>query len=152
LGATCHKHPAIHIQHSTLKRLKSDLRLSAHICGKDFFRALPSPPESRPPVKSPAATRRKRSKKPRLALIEKAYPGGKSLEFPGMQGRRLEKIELITAGDYHAVSIRFQEKITLHLVIDPGFTLKANLRDWRDGNGRSIKSWPPIISSGMRLR
>ncbi|MBZ5504908.1 MAG: hypothetical protein LAO78_05405 [Acidobacteriia bacterium] len=103
-------------------------------------------------MKPPTTTRRKPPKKPRFALIEKAYPGGKSLEFPGMQGRRLEKIEFITAGDYHAVSIRFQEKITLHLVIDPGFTLKANLRDWRDGNGHSIKGWPPIISSGLRLR
>ena len=68
-----------------------------------------------------------------------------------MQGRRPEQIKLITAGDYHAISIRFQKKITLHLVIDPGFTLKANLRDWTHGNGRSIKNWPPIISSGMRL-
>lgn len=103
-------------------------------------------------MKPTATTRRKPRKKPRFALVEKAYPGGNSWEFPGMQGRRVEKIEFINAGDYHAVSIRFQKKTTLHLMIDPGFTLKANLRDWTDGNGRSIKSWPPIISSGMRLR
>jgi hypothetical protein len=104
-------------------------------------------PKPKPKAK-PRATR----KKSRFALIERAYPGGKALEFPGMHGRRVEKIELITAGDYHAVSIRFQEKRTLHLVIDPGFTLKAAFRDWKDGDGRSIKSWPPIVSAGMRLR
>jgi hypothetical protein len=32
-----------------------------------------------------------------------------------MKGRRIERIELITAGDYHAVSIRFEGKVTLHL-------------------------------------
>jgi hypothetical protein len=90
-------------------------------------------------------------RKPRLSLIERAYPGGKSVEFPGMKGRRIERIELITSDGYHAVSIRFEEKITLHLVIDPGFTLKANLRDWKDGNGESIKGWPVIVSGGMRL-
>jgi hypothetical protein len=73
------------------------------------------------------------------------------VEFPGMKGRRVERIELITAGDYHAVSIRFEGKVTLHLVIDPGFTLKANLRDWKDGDGKSIKGWPVIVSGGMRL-
>jgi hypothetical protein len=102
--------------------------------------------------KSTSKARIQSRKKPRLGLIEKAYPGGKALEFPGMRGRRLEKIELITADGYHAVSIRFEGKTTLHLVIDPGFTLKANLRDWKDGNGRSLKSWPPIVSAGMRLR
>jgi hypothetical protein len=81
----------------------------------------------RPQDKPKAKSRRKS----RLSLIERAYPGGKSVEFPGMKGRRIERIELITAGDYHAVSIRFKKKITLHLVIDPGFTLKANLRDWK---------------------
>jgi hypothetical protein len=104
--------------------------------------------KSKTTTKSQTQARRK----PRLALIERAYPGGKALEFPGMRGRRLEKIELITAEGYHAVSIRFEGRITLHLVIDPGFTLKANLRDWKDGNGRSLKSWPPIVSAGMRLR
>lgn len=106
---------------------------------------------SRPTAKARAKSHPAR-KRSRLTLVERAYPGGKSLEFPGMQGRKVEKIELITCGDYHAVSIRFQEKTTLHLVIDPGFTLKANLRDWKDGDGKSLKSWPPIISAGMRLR
>ncbi|MBZ5507302.1 MAG: hypothetical protein LAO78_17725 [Acidobacteriia bacterium] len=105
---------------------------------------------SRPTAKAKTKSRPSR-KRSRLALVERAYPGGKSLEFPGMRGHRVEKIELITSGDYHAVSIRFQEKTTLHLVIDPGFTLKANLRDWKDGDGKSLKSWPPIISAGMRM-
>jgi hypothetical protein len=91
-------------------------------------------------------------RKPRMALIETAYPGGKAVEFPGMGGRKIKKIELIAAGDYHAVSIRFEGKTTLHMVIDPGFSLKANLRDWKDGEGKSIKGWPVIVSGGMRVR
>ncbi len=43
---------------------------------------LPLRQESRSPVTPSTPTRRKPSKKPRFALIEKAYPGGNSLEFP----------------------------------------------------------------------
>ena len=100
-------------------------------------------------VRSVAA--KKSRKKRRLTLIEKDYPGGKLLEFPGMKGRKLEKIELVTSGDYHCISLSFQHKKTLHLMIDPGFTLKAHFRDWSDGEGRSIKGWPPIVSAGLRL-
>jgi hypothetical protein len=99
----------------------------------------------------PKAKARRNSKKPRFVLIEKDYPGGKRVEFPGMKGRRLEKIELITSHDYHCISLSFQRKKTLHLMIDPGFTLKAHFRDWTDGEGRSIKGWPPIVSEGLRL-
>ena len=90
-------------------------------------------------------------KDPRYVLIEKDYPGGKLVEFPRMRGRILKKIELITSHDYHCISLYFQRKKTLHLMIDPGFTLKAHFRDWTDGEGRSIKGWPPIVSSGLRL-
>ncbi len=93
----------------------------------------------------------KKTTKPRFTLTEKDYPGGKLLEFPGMKGCIVEKIELITSHDYHCISLSFRGKKTLHLVIDPGFTLKAHFRDWTDGDGRSIKGWPPILSAGLRL-
>jgi hypothetical protein len=89
--------------------------------------------------------------KPRYVLIEKDYPGGKLVEFPRMKGRVLEKVELVTSGDYHCISLCFRGKKTLHLMIDPGFTLKAHFRDWTDGEGRSIKRWRPIASTGLRL-
>jgi hypothetical protein len=91
------------------------------------------------------------TRKPRTTLIKKDYPGGKLIEFPGIKGRVLEKVELVTSHDYHCISLCFQRKKTLHLMIDPGFTLKANFRDWIDGEGRSIKGWPPIVSAGLRL-
>ena len=69
-----------------------------------------------------------------------------------MKGRKLEKVELVTSGDYHCVSLYFQRKKTLHLMIASGFTLKAHFRDWTDGEGRSIKGWPRIVSAGLRLR
>jgi hypothetical protein len=84
--------------------------------------------------------------------LKEPIPAEKRWSFPECGAGGWIKIELITAEGYHAVSIRFEGRITLHLVIDPGFTLKANLRDWKDGNGRSLKSWPPIVSAGMRLR
>jgi len=100
-------------------------------------------------VRSVAA--KKSRVKPRFTLIEKDYLGGKLLEFPGMKGRIVEKIELVTSHDYHCISLSFRGKKTLHLMIDPGFTVKAHFRDWTDGEGRSIKGWPPIVSAGLRL-
>ena len=100
-------------------------------------------------VRSVAA--KKSRVKPRFTLIEKDYLGGKLLEFPGMKGRIVEKIELVTSHDYHCISLSFRGKKTLHLMIDPGFTVKAHFRDWTDGEGRSIKGWPTIVSAGLRL-
>src|SRR6266567_6272876 len=99
-----------------------------------FLRASVPPwrvflPESRTRMKRAqvrSVAAKKSRKKRRLTLIEKDYPGGKLLEFPGMKGRKLEKIELVTSGDYHCISLSFQHKKTLHLMIDPGFTLKAH--------------------------
>ena len=68
-----------------------------------------------------------------------------------MKGRIVEKVELVTSNGYHCISLCFRNKKTLHLMIDPGFTLKANFRDWTDGEGRSIKGWRSITSTGLRL-
>ena len=68
-----------------------------------------------------------------------------------MKGRIVEKVELVTSNGYHCISLCFRNKKMLHLMIDPGFTLKANFRDWTDGEGRSIKGWRSITSTGLRL-
>jgi hypothetical protein len=90
----------------------------------------------------------KKSSSNRTALIERKLPHRKFVEFPGMKGRTVEKIELFTMREHHSITIRFQDKTALALAIEPGFKLKADHDDWKSGNARKLKSWPVIPSEG----
>ena len=70
--------------------------------------------------------------------------------FREIKGKPVNFIEVHTAGDYHAIDIRFQDKTTLHFVIEPGFTVYTEYCDWESSNLRSIKTWPFIRSQGRR--
>ena len=80
-------------------------------------------------------------------LIERTLPHRKFVEFTEMKGRTVEKIEFYTTGDFHSLSIDFQDKTALHLRIDPGFTLNADFADTKSGDVNLIREWPPIPSS-----
>ena len=85
-----------------------------------------------------------------FALIERQLPHRKFVEFTEMKGRTVEKIELFTTGEYHSISIDFQDKTALHLRIDPGFILNANFADTKTGDINVIHEWPPIHSTTNR--
>jgi len=74
------------------------------------------------------------------------YNGRRFHRFEEAQGKPLDYIEFFTAGEYHSIDVRFQDKTTMHFVIEPGFTLEADYSDWKTGNWRPIKRWPPIRS------
>ena len=57
-------------------------------------------------------------------------------------------VELIADADYHCMSIRFQDKTDLSVVIDPGLAFKASFSDWKTHNRRVLKSWPADRSEG----
>jgi hypothetical protein len=44
------------------------------------------------------------------------------------------------------VDVRFQDKTSLTLEIQPTFVVEPEHSDWRTGNWRPIKSWPLIHS------
>ena len=83
-------------------------------------------------------------------LIERKLPHRKFVEFTEMKGRTVEKIELFTTGEYHSISINFQDRTALHLRIDPAFVLNADFSDTRTGDVEVIHEWPPIHSSTSR--
>jgi hypothetical protein len=56
---------------------------------------------------------------------------------------------LLTAGEYHCIDVRFQDKTVMHFVIEPYFTLEPEYSDWKTGNLRRIKRWPPIRSQPL---
>jgi hypothetical protein len=69
--------------------------------------------------------------------------------FPQAKGRTVELVELIADGDYHCVSIRFQDKTGLTVVIDPALTFKAEFSDWKNSEPRVLKRWPTVRSEGL---
>jgi hypothetical protein len=70
--------------------------------------------------------------------------------FEEFKGKPVEHVEVFTAGEYHSINVRFQDKTAMQFVIDPGFTLEAEYSDWKTGNWRPIKSWPLIRSQTLR--
>lgn len=79
------------------------------------------------------------------------YKGRRFHRFEEAQGKPLDYIEFFTAGEYHSIDVRFQDKTAMHFVIEPGFTLETDYSDWKSGNWRLIKRWPLIRSQSRNL-
>jgi len=74
------------------------------------------------------------------------YSGRTFYRFEEVKGKPVDFVEVFTAGEYHAIDVRFQDKTALHFIIDPGFILETDYADWKTGNWRPIKRWPLIRS------
>ncbi len=103
----------------------------------------------------PARKTRKRQRLPSLPkpiitrrgkTTIRRYPGRRFHRFEEAQGKPLDYIEFFTAGEYHSIDVRFQDKTAMHFVIEPGFTLEPEYSDWKTGNWRRINRWPLIRS------
>jgi hypothetical protein len=80
------------------------------------------------------------------------YSGRRFYRFEEVKGKLVDHVQVFTAGEYHAVDVRFQDKTTLHFIIDPGFIMETELADWKTGNWRPIKRWPLIHSETHRIK
>src|SRR5437899_2198248 len=80
------------------------------------------------------------------------YSGRRFYRFEEIKGKLVDFVEVFTAGEYHAIDVRFQDKTALHFVIDPGFILETEYADWKTGNWRPIKRWPLIHSEMHRIK
>ena len=78
------------------------------------------------------------------------YSGRTFYRFEEIKGKPVDFVEVFTAGEYHAIDVRFQDKTSLHFVIDPGFILETEYADFKTGNWRPIKRWPLIRSETHR--
>jgi hypothetical protein len=62
----------------------------------------------------------------------------------------VDLVEVFTAGGYHSIDVRFQDKTAMHFFVEPGFTLEGEYADWKTGNWRLIKRLPLIRSATLR--
>jgi hypothetical protein len=79
------------------------------------------------------------------------YSGRTFYRLEEVKGKPVDFVEVFTAGEYHSIDVRFQDKTSLHFVIDPGFILETEYADFKTGNWRPIKRWPLIRSETHRI-
>src|SRR5689334_10321113 len=80
------------------------------------------------------------------------YSGRTFYRFEEIKGKPVDFVEVFTAGEYHSITVRFQDKTALHFVIDPSFILETEYADWKTENWRPIKRWPLIRSETHRIK
>jgi hypothetical protein len=68
------------------------------------------------------------------------------IEFPEAKGKRVESVELLTAPDYHSLTINFKGKTALLFQVETGFTVRTEYSDWKTGEQRIVRKWPLIKS------
>ena len=78
------------------------------------------------------------------------YSGRTFYRFEEVKGKPVDLVEVFTAGGYHSIDVRFQDKTALHFAIEPSFILETEYADWKTGNWRPIKRWPLIRSETHR--
>jgi hypothetical protein len=67
-----------------------------------------------------------------------------------VRGKVAEAVELFTVGEYHAVTILFQDKTALSLALEPGFTVRPTFEDRKSGTIQVLKEWAPIRTGSWR--
>jgi hypothetical protein len=103
--------------------------------------------KSKKPGKLPASLRYTEAKRGKTTI--RRYDGRRFHRFEEAKGKSLDYIEFFTAGGYHSLDIVFEDKTSVHFVIEPVFTLDAEYSDSKTGNLRSIKKWPLMRSASF---
>ncbi|HXC43010.1 MAG TPA: hypothetical protein VNY51_05755 [Candidatus Dormibacteraeota bacterium] len=68
------------------------------------------------------------------------------LRFPQTKGKIIADVELSLSSEYRAVDIRFEDKTSLTLSLEPCFRIAPTLADWKTGDCKSLKRWKPVLS------
>jgi len=76
----------------------------------------------------------------------KKVPFRRVLNFPQIKGKVIADVELSLSSDYRAVDIRFEDKTSLVLDLEPCFQITPVLADWKTGDYKLLKQWKPIHS------
>jgi hypothetical protein len=87
----------------------------------------PSSRKHRKPERLPPSLRFTETKRGKTTI--RRYRGRTFYRFKEFNGKTVDFLEVFTAGEYHAIDARFQDKTALHFIIDPGFTLQTEHAD-----------------------
>ena len=81
---------------------------------------------------------------PSPSILERKFSDTRLIEFPDVQGKVVEKIEISTGREYHGITIYFRDKALLSLNLDACFLLQPSLGVIREGEVQVLQEWPPI--------
>ncbi|HXC42321.1 MAG TPA: hypothetical protein VNY51_02230 [Candidatus Dormibacteraeota bacterium] len=76
----------------------------------------------------------------------KKVPYRRVLRFPQTKGKVIADVELSLSSDYRAVDIRFQDKTSLTLDLQPCFQVTPTLANWKTGDYKLLKQWRSVLS------
>jgi hypothetical protein len=68
------------------------------------------------------------------------------VRFPQIKGKIIADIELSLSTEYNVVDIRFEDKTSLTLDLQPCFRITPVLADWKTGDYKLLKQWKPVLS------
>ena len=134
-------------KHSSTKSTTNKPQISTHSAIKPKNRI---PHKSAKQKRLPASLRFTETRRGKTTV--RRYSGRRFYRFEEVQGKPVDFVEVFTAGEYHAIDVRFQDKTALHFVIEPGFILETEYADWKSGNWRPLKRWPLIHSETHRIK
>lgn len=67
-------------------------------------------------------------------------------EFPEVNGKTVELVELVVEPDFYGITIRFTDKTSLSFVMEPCVFAFPVHEDWNNGESKILKQYPPIRS------
>ena len=98
-----------------------------------------------------ANTQTKRSVRKKQSAHRNQLPAKRNdrrfVQFADAKGKVIDTVELLTAPDYHSISINFRDKTCLNFSVETGFTVQPEYSDWKTGEQRILRKWPQIKSS-----
>ena len=70
-------------------------------------------------------------------------------DFPEVRGKVVEAVELRPTDTGYEIGVLFTDRTYLGFEIEPrmSFTVTPELSDWKTGNYKPLKRWPPLSSS-----
>jgi hypothetical protein len=69
-------------------------------------------------------------------------------DFPIVTGKIVEAVELRPSDTGYSIGIMFADRTFLSFDVEPqmSFTIEPELSDWKTGNYKPLKRWPPVSS------
>jgi hypothetical protein len=73
-------------------------------------------------------------------------PSQRVLKFPTAKGKIIADVELSVSPDYNVIEIVFQDKTSLSFNLESCFQVTPELVNWKSGEYKPVKRWPPVHS------
>ena len=72
------------------------------------------------------------------------------LNFPEVNGKTVEAVEVFSHNEFYAITIRFQDKTALQLPLETAVFVFPTFSDWANGNEKILKEYKSVRSHIQR--